>query len=413
MDRRPPQRTGAALMLIALVACSPPDPPVIAPGTPLDQLPPAGVCNPGDVALANGVPTGDIQVALDLVAATSGTVTICAGHHVIYPLFLWSFNGNVMVTGETSDPADTVLDGDGFGTLLDVNGDGHWIRNLTFTNAGYSAIDVSSALDLQIISSCIFSDNISDGNYIVNLRGANNRIYNSEFSGNSGWYGSLNIGPYRYPGPDRSTMLYNLSFVGNTSEAHSIANVLHATTSSGGLATIEASGLIFENNEGLQNTLTLTGGGRSDTTHVIEVNDLSLIGNTSSSGRAGLTIDAAQFGTLDVSLTNARFIDNVGASSTTAVGAALDLRAPAPPPRSTDRFNVILRDVRFGRNSNDGAYPDDAAVYVDPRYRVRWQNVDFASGAYANSPADLAGCAPRLGLNVRGRTDGFRGDNCP
>jgi hypothetical protein len=400
-------------LLAALIACAPPAAIEVARGTPLDQLPPAGVCNPGDIALANGVPTGDIQVALDLVAATSGTVTICAGHHVIYPLFLWSFNGNVMVTGETSDPADTVLDGDGFGTLLDVLGDGHWIRNLTFTNAGYSAVSVSSALDPQIVSNCIFVGNDSSANYVVHMVGANNQIYNSYFIDNSGRYGALDIAPNGYLGPSRIARLSNVTFIGNRSEALSIATIRHDTTTFGGLATIDASGLLFENNESQINTFLLTGGGVRDNTHVIEVSDLSLIRNTTASGAAGLALEAARYGTLDVSLTNARFIDNVGASSTTAAGAALDLRAPPPPPGSTDRFNVTLRDVRFGRNSNDGAYPDDAAVYVDPRYRVRWQGVDFASGAYANFPADLSGCAPRLGLNVRGTTDATAGDLCP
>jgi hypothetical protein len=405
-------------MLIALVACSPPDPPVIAPGTPLDQLPPAGVCNPGDVALANGVPTGDIQVALDLVAATSGTVTICAGHHVIYPLFLWSFNGNVMVTGETSDPADTILDGDGFGTLLDVLGDGHWIRNLTFTNAGYSALRIDTANDPQVISNCDFFNNHVDTSSVVEFFGTNVRVVTSRFSDNTSRFGILRLDPNPGVGPDRYLELRNLDFVNNTTLGSPELNrpVLSASltpVSTYAYGELIADNLRFEDNQAAASSMALVVGDRRDTTKIIDLAGLTFLRNTSTNGAAGLSLEAGGPGTLDVSLTNARFIDNVGASSTTAAGAALDLRAPPPPRGSTDRFNVTLRDVRFGRNSNDGSFPDDAAVYVDPRYRVRWQGVDFASGAYANSPADLSGCAPRLGLRVRGITDATAGDVCP
>jgi len=168
----------ALVLLLPWVACAPP------PGGPIpagaDRSPRATLpCPPGTMVFIGTVGFPDLQSAID-ASVDGDTLQVCPGHWVQRRMAVHARGTGFRLVGMTSDPEDTVIDGDRVDRILGVGylvGDIH-IERIAFINGALPAvryplpIDDPSVLVLSIaglpspnptsevvIENCRFEDN--------------------------------------------------------------------------------------------------------------------------------------------------------------------------------------------------------------------------------------------------------------
>jgi hypothetical protein len=401
-------------LLAALIACAPPPAIEVARGTPLDQLPPPAVCAPGEVARFGGVAYPDIQAALD-AAAGGGTVTICTGVHYVSNL-TYASAGPIRVAGETDDPNDVILDGTFNGRIITFSNylSDNYVSGISFIHAGEQTMSIADVEAIFhegsdgtfLIRRCRFIDGVSELGAAFTLHASRNIVQEIDIIGHSQLLGHI-ARIFPTTSKDQYSELSNSYISNNIFGEAGFAITSGAPTID---SVVRVQDVHFEDNR------TMNGGaldirvreGRSRVT----VERASFVNNRSEGNTAGLRVSLSRPDVLNFGITDSLFEDNTAVLGDIYAGAALTVDGWAATYPPNTRYDAMIHNTTFRRNTKrPGPY---GAVWLNDRFRTQWIDVDFGTGADANFPADISECATTsLGAGVRGRTDGFRGDNCP
>ncbi|HMV69577.1 MAG TPA: hypothetical protein PKA64_22235 [Myxococcota bacterium] len=388
------------LLLSSLVGCVP------ETAAPWDHAPPPAPCTPAAAAMFLGAPYASIQDALDAAVATGGVITVCEGVHG-GDLDVHGA-GPVWLVGETGDPADVILDGQGADALVAVaepvnvlglsgvtlrDGFAEPRANGRFASAVLHAVDDGALF----IADCRFSDNITRSDEAAVMTSASRvRVERTVFERNQGGVaGALNV-VHRVRGAQ--VTLDDVDLIDNVG---GLAGGVWISAGSNqpppGVDRYELSRVRARGNEGGSSSVVSVEG-----VHAMHltVDRSSFVDNTASGSG----------GAVDVSRLLLERGQRVTVSRTTfrgnrsAQGAALTLAG-----RSTSKVATAeLVDVRVGENRSIGP----GVLSVGPGWAVDLRHVDLGVGPHANT-GDVAGCAADFGRVTTGHVEPDRGDLCP
>lgn len=376
-------------LLFALAAC--------AEASSLQAPPPA--CPPGAAAHIQGVPYTTIPDALAAVGAGE-TIWICAGRHTP-GVTVANLPADVTIRGETGDPADVVIDGQGRGLfwLSAPAGSRTTVADFSLEDAGCLACANEYALDVWALRADVVLRNLvvkatSSNSTVVGATGSRVYVADLEMSDIETAHGSaLGLSAYTFAAGD---VIVERSTFRRLSTWDTPVQII-----AGGPTTaphITLSDVVFEDNHSMNgdSSLRVFSAGPSP---VVLVEDAAFRRNRTESqhafGYVGEEHGPARLGFRDVV-----FEDNTGPEA-----PAVGLYAPYEP----ELQRLALNRVQFYRNFSD---VPGWGLLDEVSWRVSYTDVDFGVGADDNGK-DLTRCATNLGAGVSGRTFIPGHDLCP
>lgn len=378
-----------SLSLLALAACT--------EASSL-QAPPPG-CSPGAAAHIQGVPYTTIPDALAAVGAGE-TIWICAGRHTP-GVMVANLPADVTIRGETGDPADVVIDGQGRGLfhLVAPPGSLTTVQDLSIEDGGCLACPSEYALSVSALRADVVLRNLvvrATSSYATVVGASGSRVYvtDLEMSDIETAYGyAVGLSANTYAAGD---VVVERSSFRRFSTWDTPVDI-----SAGGPNTpphITLRDVVFEDNhsENGDSALRVFSDGPSP---VVRLEGAAFRRNRSERlhafGYYGRENGPARLGFRDV-----LFEDNTGGDA-----PAIGLFTQYQP----ELQRLALNRVQFYRNFSDAP---GWGMLDEVSWRVSYNDVDFGVGADDNGK-DLTRCATNLGAGVSGRTFIPGHDFCP
>ena len=355
---------------------------------PVAPPPPAGGCGPGVGAQVGATPYADLGAAL--AVATAGDVLwICPGvHHGVWRSV---DAGGLTIAGWTGDPADVVLDADFTPALaaLDLMGTGTtWLSGLTFHHVGARGVALMARFDHLILSDIVIEG--GDGGGVIAYSNRNS-FRDLEVRDNLLGRAAVYV---EYSGailPSRFEDVYIHDNVGGQGFMMNSAHIQNP----GWKDVVFINPRIRDNShDGWGGALTSTMQGTR-----VWVEGGEIVNNTA------LAASAVDMAGCNRGHTWLLMHDTVITDNTDDYG--MPIRAAG------DRCHIglVLSGVQLLRNGMSARGIADSVIHL-ARASAQLYNVDFGSGADANTVPDLMGCAVDYGAGATGRVDTRAQDFC-
>lgn len=388
------------------------DPSQSSEGTALEDLPPPARCSPGAAAMINGARFRTVQDAINALQPPA-TVTVCSGVHQEVDIRSTSA-GPFRIAGETGNPADVVFDVGHQPSLFEFDAAAAstiQLDGVTIQNAGCGpgcvgddAIRTSFGDHAIRLKNVIIEDADSNSG-IVNLWAGTAVIRDSWFRRNRSEEAIVGIvAPSGVARP-------NVLIQGCTFEDNEIEDAVEVSVGGfGAFSRIQVRDSTFQRNtaESAAGVNIIAYPGDS----LVEVSGSAFRENvvTNLDASPGLMLGLGDSGRMGARVTDTLFEDNVGGTA-----SAVDLWGFGAYRGAGHAVgHAWMERTSFLRNEATGGGGGVVQTGSIGTWDVRYDDVEFGSGADDNVPFDLARCQLPLGFVSHGATrDLPPSDPCP